>query len=68
MTDAELEARYPWIPWRAPVLAVVSSTSASMTVALCRYCLARDMRPQEAPLLRPFVFQEHLDSDHPRPA
>lgn len=67
-TDAELEVRFPWIPWRAPLLAVVSSTSAEMSVALCRYCVARDVRLQETPIMRLFAFQEHLDAAHPRPA
>lgn len=68
MTDAELEARFPWIPWRAPLLAVVSSTSAQLHVSLCRYCLARDVRMQEGPIMRVPEFQAHLDEAHPRPA
>lgn len=58
-TDSELEARLPWVPWRA---ALLRDAEGGRVLHLCRYCEAREGSPE---LRSSSQHQEHLNSEHP---
>lgn len=69
MTDAELEARFPWVPWRAPQLATITAGGPERAIFICRYCAARSIRHADIPSVgfwwSSADHQAHLDERHP---
>jgi hypothetical protein len=63
MTDAELEAAYPAIPWREPIHVTVTGGASNLA---CRYCIAHyGLAAKDVANLYNYVtYTEHLQQFH----